>query len=56
VSEARAKAIYDYLVQKGIDAKRLRYRGMGNYFPKVNPEITEEDRIANRRVEAVLWE
>ena len=56
LSAARAKAIYDYLIQKGIDAKRLRYRGMGNYYPKVDPEITEEDRIANRRVEAVLWE
>jgi outer membrane protein OmpA-like peptidoglycan-associated protein len=56
LSAARAKAIYDYLIQKGIDANRLRFRGMGNYYPKVDPEITEEDRIANRRVEAVLWE
>ncbi len=56
LSEARAKAIYDYLIQRGIDASRLRYKGMGNYFPKINPELSESDRIANRRVEAVLWE
>ena len=56
LSEARAKEVYDFLIKRGIDANRLRYRGMGNYFPKVNPEITEADRIANRRVEAVVWE
>lgn len=56
LSEARAKAVYDFLVKGGIGPNRLRYNGMGNYFPKVNPEITEADRIANRRVEAVVWE
>lgn len=56
LSEARAKAVYDFLVKGGIGPNRLRYKGMGNYFPKVNPEITEADRIANRRVEAVVWE
>lgn len=56
LSEARAKAVYDYLIKNGIDAARLKYKGMGNYFPKVQPEITEADRIANRRVEAVVWE
>lgn len=56
LSEARAKTVYEYLIQQGIGADRLKYRGMGNYFPKVSPEVTEEDRIANRRVEAVVWE
>ncbi len=56
LSEARAKAVYDYLIRNGIDAKRLKYKGMGNYFPKVQPEITEADRSANRRVEAVICE
>ncbi len=56
LSEARAKAVYDYLIKNGIDAARLKYKGLGNYFPKVQPEITEADRIANRRVEAVIWE
>lgn len=56
LSEARAKAVYDFLVQGGIGPNRLRYKGMGNYFPRVNPEITEADCIANRRIEAVVWE
>jgi outer membrane protein OmpA-like peptidoglycan-associated protein len=56
LSEARAKTVYEYLIQQGIGADRLKYRGMGNYFPKVSPEVTEADRIANRRVEAVVWE
>jgi outer membrane protein OmpA-like peptidoglycan-associated protein len=56
LSEARAKAVYDYLIQNGIEPARLKYKGMGNYFPKVQPEMTEADRIANRRVEAVVWE
>ncbi len=56
LSEARAKEVYDFLIKRGIDANRLRYRGMGNYYPKVSPELNEADRIANRRVEAVVWE
>lgn len=56
LSEARAKTVYEYLIQQGIGADRLKYRGMGNYFPKVSPEVTEADRIANRRVEAAVWE
>ncbi len=55
LSEARAKAVYDYLVENGIDPARLRYKGLGNLFPKVRPELTEEDRVTNRRVEAVIW-
>ncbi len=56
LSEARARAVYDYLIQNGIEPTRLRFKGMGNFFPKVQPEMTEADRIANRRVEAVVWE
>jgi outer membrane protein OmpA-like peptidoglycan-associated protein len=56
LSEARARAVYDYLIQNGIEPTRLRFKGMGNFFPKVQLEMTEADRIANRRVEAVVWE
>ncbi len=48
-STARAKNIYDYLVNKGIDKNRLTYSGLGNTKPSVYPERTEYDRDLNRR-------
>jgi outer membrane protein OmpA-like peptidoglycan-associated protein len=33
LSEARAKAIYDYLIKNGIDARRLDYKGLKSNFP-----------------------
>lgn len=33
LSEARAKVIYDYLISKGIEKKRLSYKGMMGNFP-----------------------
>ena len=50
LSEARAKAVMDYLVARGIDAKRLRYRGFGKSMP-VDTNDTPEGRRRNRRVE-----
>jgi outer membrane protein OmpA-like peptidoglycan-associated protein len=51
VSVARAKAVYDFLVSKGIAAERLSYKGFGFTRPKIFPEVTEADRVQNRRVE-----
>jgi outer membrane protein OmpA-like peptidoglycan-associated protein len=48
---ARAKAVYDFLVSKGIAAERLSYKGFGFTRPKIFPEETEADRVQNRRVE-----
>jgi len=50
LSVNRAKAVYDFLVKKGIDAKRLTYKGFGS-SKKLVEEVTEIDRITNRRVE-----
>ena len=47
----RAKAIYNYLVRKGIDSTRLTYKGFGRRKPLVPVEVTEEDQEMNRRVE-----
>lgn len=33
LSQARAKIIYDYLIYKGVDAKRLAYKGMMANYP-----------------------
>ncbi len=51
LSETRAKAIFDYLVGRGIEPGRMKYKGFGNTKPLVYPENTEEEHIRNRRVE-----
>jgi outer membrane protein OmpA-like peptidoglycan-associated protein len=50
LSENRAKAVVDYLVSKGIDPKRLHYKGYGKSQP-VDTNTTDEGRAHNRRVE-----
>lgn len=51
LSVNRARAVYQYLVDNGIDAARLSYKGFGHKHPLVYPEDTEEKRTTNRRVE-----
>jgi outer membrane protein OmpA-like peptidoglycan-associated protein len=51
LSVNRAKVVYDYLVDNGIDPARLEWDGYGNKYPIIYPEITESDRTTNRRVE-----
>ncbi|MFH0976880.1 MAG: OmpA family protein [Spirochaetota bacterium] len=53
LSEARAKNVMDYLVAKGIDEKRLMFRGMGETMPFL-PNTDSENRRRNRRVEFLL--
>jgi outer membrane protein OmpA-like peptidoglycan-associated protein len=50
LSEARAKAVVDYLVEHGIDRSRLSYIGYGFEKP-IATNDTEEGRQLNRRVE-----
>jgi outer membrane protein OmpA-like peptidoglycan-associated protein len=54
LSLARAKFIYDYLIDERITADRLRYKGLGSKEPKVYPEMSAEDQNQNRRVVIVL--
>ncbi len=52
LSEARAKAVRDYLVDNTIDPNRVSYKGFGHSSPIYPyPEKNEEERIKNRRVE-----
>lgn len=48
LSEQRAKAVYDYLVQHGVEAQRLSYKGYGQSQP-VADNSTPEGRRQNRR-------
>ncbi len=52
LSEMRAKMVYDYLIDNGINSDRLSYKGFGHRFPiRPYPERTVEDQEINRRVE-----
>lgn len=46
----RAYNVREYLVSKGVDGKRIKFRGNGSKYP-VAPNDTEENRSKNRRVE-----
>lgn len=50
LSVARAKAVYDYLRNNGINKSRMSYRGFGHQFP-ITLERTEAEKTRNRRVE-----
>lgn len=50
LSTMRAKAVYSYLVQKGITPQRISYKGYGSRKPRY-PNTTAEGKRKNRRVE-----
>lgn len=54
LSEARARAVYDYLIAKGTATERLKFKGFGETQP-INTNDTPEGRGRNRRTEFVVW-
>lgn len=50
LSDARAKAVYNYLLSEGIEERRLYYTGKGSAEP-IATNKTETGRKLNRRVE-----
>jgi outer membrane protein OmpA-like peptidoglycan-associated protein len=51
-AKVRALAVYNYLINNGIDKKRLSYKSFGSSKPiHIIPENNEEERNENRRVE-----
>lgn len=56
LSERRAKATVDYLIEKGVSADRISSNGLGETKPKVDcaDSCTEEDHQTNRRSEFTL--
>ncbi len=50
LSEARAKAVVDYLVSAGIGRSRLEYKGYA-YLQPIDTNDTDDGRQQNRRVE-----
>lgn len=52
LSEARAKAVQDFLLENGIDPSRVSYKGFGHSMPlHPYPENSAEEMTENRRVE-----
>lgn len=50
LSSKRAKSVYEYLISKGIDKKRLSYQGYGSTRP-IADNKTLQGRATNRRTE-----
>ena len=55
LSERRANAVQDYLVEKGIRASRLSAKGYGESMPVASND-SKEGRAENRRVELVVMD
>lgn len=55
LSQARVKAVAEYLISKGIETERVSYKGYGSQHP-ISTNETEEGRKQNRRVEFKLYE
>lgn len=53
LSWARARAVYHFLVDHGINPQRLEYRGRGEAYP-VGDNRTELGRAKNRRVDFLI--
>ena len=53
LSTARAKAVSDYIVSKGIDPKRVLYKGFGKRKP-IATNKSKEGRLKNQRVEVKI--
>lgn len=53
LSERRARAVADYLVNQGVDASRIRTEGRGESNPRAS-NATASGRQLNRRVELLI--
>lgn len=56
LSQKRAQAVVDYLIEGGIDPSRLDAQGFGETRPVVSNDDEEEGRELNRRVEIKILE
>lgn len=54
LSFARAFVVYSMLLERGIPPSRMKFQGFSNTMPAVSPEVLEEHRQKNRRVDVVF--
>jgi outer membrane protein OmpA-like peptidoglycan-associated protein len=50
LSENRAKAVVDWLIEKGINKERMTSKGYGDTLP-ILPNTSEQNKAKNRRTE-----
>ncbi|ASB50622.1 OmpA family protein [Alkalitalea saponilacus] len=53
LSENRARSVYNYIIEQGVDTSRLEYKGFGMDQPIADNE-TESGRAKNRRTEITI--
>ena len=56
LSHNRAKAVFEYLVYKGISEERMTYKGYASQFKRYPLELDEYEEAMNRRVEILILE
>jgi outer membrane protein OmpA-like peptidoglycan-associated protein len=54
LSELRARAIYDSLIELGIPKSRMAYRGVGNLQPAYPAPVNDDQRRKNMRVQVII--
>jgi outer membrane protein OmpA-like peptidoglycan-associated protein len=54
LSDKRAAAVASYLANHGVSKARIASRGLGELAPLYNPETSENQKAANRRIEIRL--
>ena len=54
LSQQRAKAVYDYLVEAGIPKTKMTYKGVGNSMPIYPSPVNDEQRRKNMRVQVII--
>lgn len=54
LSEERAKTIYSLLIEEGIPAGHLRYKGVGNSQPVFKDPKNDEEKKKNMRVQVMI--
>jgi outer membrane protein OmpA-like peptidoglycan-associated protein len=54
LSDKRATAVAGFLARHGVGRARIASKGLGESAPLYNPDVTETERAANRRVEIRL--
>lgn len=55
LSSDRAFSVYEYIVDKGIDSKRITFKGFGETKP-IDSNDNERGRMKNRRTEFIILE
>lgn len=56
LSQDRAKTVYNYLLENGIPAERISWKGYGNHEMRFPHASTEAEQAMNRRVEMRVLE